>query len=114
LFGAAKGHDDGGDHHRAKGHDARRTRQSAFFFKQVFLDGIPARAAKLLGPTRAQPTFRAQNFGPTLQIIPREAEAVVDFVGNVGRQMLAHPSAYLLAELLFFGRESQIHECLLG
>ena len=106
LFGIAKGHDHGRDHHRAKRNNARRAGQCAFFFKQVFLHGGPARTAKLPGPAVAQPAFFTEDSGPALHVVTRQAQGVVDLVRNVKRQAGMNPGANLFAEGLFFGGES--------
>jgi hypothetical protein len=89
LFGIAKGHDHRRHHHRAEGHHARRAGQRAFFFEQVLLDGVPARAAKLLGPAPTQPALLAQDLGPALQVVAAQAQRMAHLVADVGWQVLA-------------------------
>ena len=110
LLGVAEGHDHRRHHHRAERHHARRAGQRAFFLEQVLLHRVPARAAELLGPAVAQPALLAQDAGPALHVVARQAQRVVDLVRNFGRQVGAHPGAHVFAELLFFRGKCQIHE----
>ena len=106
LLGVAKGHDDRRHHHRPEGHHARRAGQGAFFFKQMLLHRVPARAAEGLGPAVAQPAFLAQNPGPALQVVFGQTQRVMHLVRDVGGQIRQDPGAYVFAKLLFFGGES--------
>jgi len=87
----------------------RRAGQGALFFKQMLLHFVPTWAAKLGGPTVAQPALGAQNFGPSLHVFTGQAQGVVHFVGNLLGQMRVYPSAYFFTKSLFFRGESQIH-----
>src|ERR1035437_3871299 len=53
--------------------DARQyapcTGQRAFFFEQMFLHRVPARAAECFGPSVTEPTFFTQNFSPALYVV---------------------------------------------
>jgi hypothetical protein len=109
LFFRAEGHDDGRHHHRAEGHHARRAGQRAFFFEQVALDGVPARAAELLGPGPAVPALLAQDLGPALQIVLAQAQGVVHLVADVLGQVIGHPLPDFGAKRLFLGGEVQVH-----
>jgi len=70
--------------------------QRAFFFEQVLLHRVPARAAELLGPAVAQPALFAQDPGPALQVVAAQAQRVVHLVRDVGGQVFAHPGADVL------------------
>ena len=110
LFGIAKGHDDGGHHHRAKRQNARRTGHGALLFKQVFLDRVPAGAAKLGWPAVTQPALFAQNLTPVLLVVTRQIQGVVNFVRDVFGQVCRHPGANVFAKLLLFRGKCQIHK----
>ena len=109
LLCIAKGHDHRGHHDGAKRNDARCASQGALFFKQVLLHGRPAGAAKLFGPAKAEPALLAQNLGPALQVVARQAQGVVDLVGNFLGQVALNPCANFFAKGLFFGGECEIH-----
>ena len=106
LFRVAKGHDDRRDHDGAKRHHARRTGERAFFLEQMFLHGVPARAAKFPGPAVAEPAFFSENFGPALHVVTRQTQGVVHLVRNISRQAGMNPGADFFAEGLLFRGES--------
>jgi hypothetical protein len=105
----AEGHDDGCDHHRPEGNDARGAGQGALFLEQVLLHGAPAGAAEFLGPAEGQPALLAKDPGPALHVGARKPQGVVHLVGNFGRQVGADPGANLFAKGLLFGGECEIH-----
>src|SRR4029450_10494755 len=51
----------------------------------------------------------AQDLRPALHVLTRQVQGVVHLVRDVLRQVLAHPGADVLAELLFFRGECQVH-----
>ena len=73
------------------------------------LDRVPARPAELLRPGPAVPALLAQDPGPALQIVARQAQRVVHLVADVLGQVLRHPVANLGSEGEFFRGEVQIH-----
>jgi hypothetical protein len=111
LLRRAIGHDDRRHHHRAEGHDARRAGHGAFFLEQVLLHGAPAGAAELLGPAVGQPALFAQDLGPALHVVARQAQALRTLWASAGQ--VPDPGADLFAKSLFFGVNAKSMRCLL-
>ena len=109
LLVVAKGHDHRGDHAQAEIELAWRTGEGTLFFKDDLFNRVPARAAEFFRPGGGAPAFFIQNFLPALGHVFIVAQAFLNALADVVREVVFQELANFGAEGLLFRGVIQVH-----
>jgi len=100
LFLVAERHDDRRHHAQPERNQLRRAFVGGDFVEDVLLRGVPAGAAKLLGPADANPALLVQRTMPAKIVFAFETGAFEHFAGYFWIEVGAGKFAYLFFESL--------------